>query len=193
LTQQPQGKIGRILDLIDAEVTLDTNGQSVTYSSPFTSSPIQMALYLPILMDKLTTLDSPIIPGRININEAPRQILVGIPGMTEEIVDQIMETRNDGSDDENRRFETWLLVEGLVSLDQMKTLSALLTGGGDVHRAQVVGYYENGSAFSRLEAIIDAAESPPKVTAYRRMDHLGRGFSNVVLGQRSAAMLGMNP
>ena len=143
--------------------------------------------YLPIIMDKLSTLQSPIIPGRININEVPRQVLLGIPGLTEEIVDQIVETRSDGSDDLNRKFETWLMVESLVTLDQMKTLSALLTGGGDVYRAQVVGYYENGASFARIETVIDSAESPPKVIAYRRMDHLGRGFSAAVLGQRSAA------
>ncbi len=67
----------------------------------------------------------------------------------------------------------------------MRSLLPPVTGGGDAFRAQVVGYFEQGAAFARVEAVIDAAESPPTVVSYRRLDHLGRGFSNAVLGQRS--------
>ncbi len=104
-----------------------------------------MASFVPIIMDKLTTLDNPILPGRININEAPREILMGIPGFTAEIVDRLIEAREEQNDSENRKFETWPMVEGILTVDQMRIVAPLLTGGGDVYRAQVVGYYEQGA------------------------------------------------
>jgi hypothetical protein len=144
-----------------------------------------MAIYMPVLMDKLTTVEGPSIPGRISVNDCPRSILMGIPSMTEEIVDAIIEARAEQSDSENRKFESWLVVEGHITIDQFRTLAPLITGGGNVYRAQVVGYFEQGPAFCRAEAILDAAGDVPTVRMYRRMDHLGRAFSLPVLGQRT--------
>ncbi len=189
LTAQPKGQFNQILDLIGATITIANQGaQPVTYKSPFQANPIEMAIFLPILMDKLTTVDGPIIPGRININEAPFEIVSGIPGMTPELAEQLMAARAEQNDSENRKFETWPMVEGYVTLEQMRSLLPLVTGGGDVFRAQVIGYYEQGAAFARVEAVIDSAEAVPTVVSYRRLDHLGRGFSNAVLGQRSMGL-----
>jgi len=171
--------------LIGSTITVNQGNQPITYKSPFQADPIAMAIYLPILMNKLTTVDGPIIPGRININEAPYEVVAGIPGMTPELVQQLMAARAEENDSENRKFETWPMVEGYVTLEQMRSLLPLITGGGDVYRAQVVGYYEQGAAFARVETVIDAAEALPIVVSYRRLDHLGRGFTNVALGQRS--------
>ncbi len=93
-----------------------------------------------------------------------------------------MEARAQKSETENRKYETWPLAEGLVTLEQMRSLMPLLTGGGDVYRAQVIGYYEQGLHFRDWKPIIDASSQQPKVVSYRRMDHLGRGFSNSTLG-----------
>jgi hypothetical protein len=172
------------LDLIDAEFSADVNGEQVTFTSPLNSSPIAMALYLPIIMDKLTAVEATVLPGRININEAPREILSGLPGMTTEILDKLIESRSQAVDNENRKFETWPLVEGIITLQQMKTISPLLTGGGDAMRVQSVGYFEQSAGFARTEAVIDASGQIPIVVLYRKMDHLGRGFSQSTLGQR---------
>ena len=53
-----------------------------------------MIVYMPILMDNVAVNAQPTIPGRININQAPRAILVGIPGMEETIVDEILNQRS---------------------------------------------------------------------------------------------------
>jgi hypothetical protein len=141
---------------------------------------------MPLLMDTLTTQDSPVMPGRLNLNECPAELLYGIPLLSEEMVQAILENRQMGSDDPNRQFETWPLVEGIVSLDQMRLLLPLLTGGGDVYRAQVVGYFENTGVSHRAEVVIDATSVNPKVVAWRDLSHLGRGFDLSVLGLRSA-------
>ncbi len=182
---QPKANLKQVLDLIGSTITITQGNNSTTYKSPFADDPIAMAIYLPTLMDKLTTVDSPTIAGRININESPREILAGLPGMTEELLEQIMEARAETSESENRKHETWPMVEGYLTLQQMRTIQPLVTGGGDIYRAQVVGYYEQGAAYSRIEAWIDSSNAHPIVISYRRLDHLGRGFANATLGQRA--------
>lgn len=176
------------MELIDAQFTANVNGEDTTFMSPLTSSPIQMSLYLPMLMDKVTTVEATMLPGRININEAPREILAGLPGIDSETLDKLLEARSQSADTENRKFETWPMVEGILTLQQMRTLAPLLTGGGDVMRVQSVGYFEQSAGFSRIEAVIDGSMPAPTIVLYRKFDHLGRGFSQSTLGQRAMGL-----
>ena len=175
----------QILDLVGATVTVGNGDNARSYSSPFSEDIISMGLYMPALMDSLTTQDVEVMPGRINLNECPAELLYGIPLLTEETVESIIETRSVSSDDLNRQFETWPLVEGLVSLDEMRQLIPLVTCGGDVFRAQIVGYYEQSGVAHRAEVIIDATTVNPKIVLWRDLSHLGRGFDLSVLGSRS--------
>lgn len=146
-----------------------------------------MATYLPVLLDQVSVNPNSWIPGRVNINQAPRTILVGIPGMSEEIADEIIANRQMQStgteeDDPNQRFETWLATSGIVTLEEMKALTPFITAGGDVYRAQIVGYFEDGGAAARSEVVIDATQSTPRLLFWRDLSHLGRGYALETLG-----------
>ncbi|UUO04480.1 type II secretion system protein GspK [Blastopirellula sp. J2-11] len=191
-SQQPKGTFASALDLIDAVVSVSPssgggqssgqNGQTQMMKSPF--QQLNAAQWMPDFMELLTVNESPIIPGRININQAPRELLVAIPGMTEEAAEAIIANRVPVADEENpmRAYETWIWMEGLVTLEEMKTLLPLVNAGGNVHRAQIVGYYEGGLAFSRHEAVIDATQPEPRLLLWRDISHLGRGHPLEVLG-----------
>ncbi|QDT03268.1 General secretion pathway protein K [Rubripirellula lacrimiformis] len=181
-------KLTQILDLVDAKATVGQGGQARSYDSPFASDPISASVTMPILMDALTTQDVDVMPGRINVNECPAELLYGIPLLSEEAVQAILETRQPESDDPNRNFETWLMVEGLLTLDEMRQVTPLLTAGGDVYRAQVVGYFEQAGASARVEVLLDATTVNPKVISWRDLSHLGRGFDLSVLGLRSGVV-----
>jgi DNA uptake protein ComE-like DNA-binding protein len=178
--------ITQVLDLIGKKVQakLDGSSENTVIESPFENNPIAMAFYMPLLMDAVTVNPSPFIPGRININQAPEPILRGIPGITEEIVQEILASRAYETPEEkpNRRFETWLLVEGIVSDQEMRLLMPFICGGGDVHRAQVVGYFDGGGPSSRAEVVIDASGVYPRVLFWRDLGHLGRGYALETLG-----------
>src|SRR5262249_18098382 len=151
-------------------------GKNYTVVSPFANDPGAMAIYLPLLMDNLTVSTGPATPGRININQAPRRILQGIPNMPADVVDTSIQQRAmvPDPDKPGRNFETWLLAEGIVTLDQMKLLTPLVCGGGDVYRAQVIGYFHGGAAASRAEVVIDATNVPARLLLWRDISHLGR-------------------
>ena len=178
-------KFSQILDVIDSTVTIGSGDAAQTYTSPFTSDPIQMALYMPLLMENFSTQDFETMPGRININECPAELLLGMPLIDAETANAILEARSEPTQSENRLYETWPLVEGVISLDQMRSLMPLVTAGGNVYRAQIVGYYETTAAATRIEAIIDATTVNPKIIHYRDLSHLGRGFDLAVLGIRN--------
>ncbi|EAQ78869.1 type II secretion system protein GspK [Blastopirellula marina] len=190
-SQEPKGTFASALDLIDAVVSVTQSnggqnsgqsGQAQMMKSPF--QQLNAAQWMPDFMELLTVNESPIIPGRININQAPRELLLAIPGMTEEAAEAIIASRVPVADEENplRAYETWIWMEGIVTLDEMKTLLPLVNAGGDVHRAQIVGYYEGGLAFSRHEAVIDATQPEPRLLLWRDISHLGRGHPLEVLG-----------
>jgi DNA uptake protein ComE-like DNA-binding protein len=186
LTRQGSTQIAQVLDLIDAKTSVTFQGASsaTVLQSPFSSDLGAMGLYLPTLLDNCTVSQAPIIPGRINLNQASKTVLAGVPGMTEDILSEIISRRQFEAPEEmpNRRFETWIMAEAIVTPAQMKLLMPFLCGGGDVYRAQVVGYYEGGGASARSEVIWDATEPDPRVLCWRDLSHLGRGFALETLG-----------
>ncbi len=191
LTQPPQASLTQVLDLIGASVTAPQQPQAVR--SPFQDDILAMATYLTTLMDNCTVVEAETIPGRISINGAPRELLLGVPAvdattgepiMTEELVDQIIELRTAVTEDNaaSRGNETWLLAEAVVTLEQMKLLTPFICGGGDVFRCQIVGYFQGGGPSSRAEVVFDATGTEPRELFWRDISHLGRGYALETLG-----------
>ena len=219
LTQTPQAQIGQVLDLIGATVRTQVQSEStdsgtsssgssssgggrsstssssggnanIVVKSPFADDVLSMSTYLSTLMNNCTVVDAEAIPGRININEAQREILLGIPAvsaatgeniMTEAIVDEIVSLRT-ATDTSDHSHETWLLSEAVVSLDEMKALSPFICAGGDVYRCQIVGYFQGGGPSARAEVVFDATGDSPRVLFWRDISHLGRGHALETLG-----------
>jgi type II secretory pathway component PulK len=187
--EEAQGRqsLTTILDLIGAtiEFTPPDDTQAVRVESPFSEELGQMARYLPILMENLSVNPSAVIPGRININQAPSAILSGIPGLLPEQVDRIISNRDLEVTVErpDRAYETWLLTEGIVTLDEMKELMKFVTAGGNVYRAQIVGFFDEPGPTTRIEVIIDSTSpGATKMVFLRDLSKLGAGFTPASLG-----------
>ncbi|MEE3367351.1 MAG: hypothetical protein VX304_17025 [Planctomycetota bacterium] len=186
-------EIRSVYELVGITVTADEEGENgaetYTYESPWAGDPGSMESYLPDLMDVLSVSDDPYIDGRINVNQARREVLLGVPGMTEELVDEILAARAVDSKtgepspelQEQRATAGWLVTEGLVELETMRLLDPFLTSRGAVFRMQVIGHFDAGGPFTRLEAVIDATGELPKVTFARDLTQLGKGYSYQVL------------
>ncbi len=136
---EAQGSLGSILDLVGVNTQVQYVGQqqAVVLETPFPNDPIAMSVYLPTLWDHVTKETAEVIPGRINVNQASRTVLLGVPGMDEEKADRIIAARHPELTAENvgHRYETWLLAESIVTLDEMKQMVAFVCGQGHVYRA----------------------------------------------------------
>lgn len=186
-------RLSTILDLVGTRTSIVPEGESsqqVVVETPFPNQPGAMMSYLPKLMENLTVNPSPTIPGRLNINQAPRRLLEGVPGLQPNVVDQIIATR-DVQLTPNRpdqAYETWLLTMGIVKLEEMKKLMPFVTAGGNVYRTQVVGYFDEGGPASRIEVVVDATQTPPVVKRRRELADLGPGYPPDVLGVQPDGM-----
>ena len=163
---------------------MEGKDKKTVLKSPFADDPNKMANHLPRLMDCLAVDTSPTITGRININQAPHAVLAGIPGMEDRIVDAILSGRQEdpAKTESHRRHATWILSEGLVTLKEMKTLMPFVTGGGDVFRAEVIGYFDRGGPSARIEVVLDATSRPAWIVSWKDISRLGRGYPLDTLG-----------
>ncbi len=186
LTRPGDTKVESLLDLIgkDVQVTYEGKTESVTLKTPFPEDTASMQEYLPTLMDNLSTGETGPVAGRININQAPAAVLAAIPGMPADAADAIVAQRpsEPPGEDSPRRHPTWLLSEGLVTLDEMKEILPYVTTEGCVYRAQVVGFFDREGPSARIEAVFDASQTPARVVFWREMSHLGRGYPLDTLG-----------
>ncbi|MBX3438966.1 MAG: general secretion pathway protein GspK [Planctomycetaceae bacterium] len=176
-----------LYDLIDAEVEVEiiTNGapEATTLSSPWTSSPADLSENLPILFDAFTIRDAEVIEGRININQARLECLVGLPDMTAELASAIIAAAPvvaDGQDVTDllayRSTTGWLLIDGLTDTTTLRKLDRYITARGGVFRVNSVGHFDLGGPVARVEAVIDSTQVPPRIVFQRDLSHLGPGF-----------------
>jgi hypothetical protein len=197
--------ISSLYDLIDREVDVPastnnntgvTTGSSgaaqkdQTLTSPWTTGSITTDF--PKLLATFALTENSFTEGRINVNEARPEILLGIPDMTQQIVDGIVAARVGSggaamTEDPERRTTAWLVVRNIADLPTMRKLDKYLTARGDIFRAQAVGFFGGGGPTARLEAVIDGTVTPPKIVAYRDLTDLGRGYAPAQLSPAGAA------
>ncbi len=72
----------------------------------------------------------------------------------------------------------WLVSQGIVDLATVAKLDKYLNAKGNVFRGQVVGYFEEGGGYTRLEVVIDSTEVPAKVISISDLTELGRGYTS---------------
>jgi hypothetical protein len=181
--KQARYKFASVLDLVGAKTSSTVNGETQVMASPFAGDPLILSSMLPKLLDGLTTQTETVIRGRVNINQAARQVLLGVPGLDEEKVDQILSLRYSEPTEElpGSEYPTWLLTSSVVTLDEMKALMPYVTCRGGVYRGQIVGYFEDGPA-ARAEVVFDTTSDTPRQLFWRDIGHLGRGFATATLG-----------
>lgn len=146
------------LDLIGATVTLDgRNGGRQSVASPLPNDRAAWAGQLESVMDQLTVDPQTVIEGRINIEQAPREVLMAIPGMDALIADQILSIRYALTADRMPWIHpVWLLEKGILDLPTMKKLLPHVTVGGNVLQANLLAFDRQRGIYLRKIVAIDA-------------------------------------
>ncbi len=177
-------KFATLLDLVGAKTSATVDGDVRVLVSPIVDDPLSLGTSLDGLFDALTTDGDPVIRGRVNILQAPREVLSGIAGLTEEQVEQILLLRYPEPTEElaGSNHPTWLISSGVATLDEMKTLLPQMTCRGGVFRAQVIGYFDDAGPAARAEVLIDATSAAPRRLLWKELSHFGRGFDPGTLG-----------
>lgn len=151
------------LELVGATVSIP-GGRSTwqRFDSPLGGNRSGWAGQLEYLMDQITVDTRTVIEGRINIDEAPREVLLAIPGMDPTTADRILAARFLSADGRVAHVHpTWILEQGIVDLPRMKHLLKYCTTGGDVFQANIIAYIPQTTSFLHEIVAIDGAEKMP--------------------------------
>jgi type II secretory pathway component PulK len=179
--RRPQ-PIPSLFDLVYSTVTIPASSpqdQDIVFPSPL-QDPGSIRQYLPILLDKTTTVNRPELPARVNLNTAPRAVLSVLPGLTDSDVQNIIDHRPSmtSQDAPDPIFQTpaWLITEANFSPQTLKTLQSYVTARSLVYRIQSIGYFDGGGPTARIEAVIDGNNQRPRIISWRDLTELGKGF-----------------
>ncbi len=185
LTNGAKFQLVSLYDLIGAQVQVKVNGTDTILASPWPADASAMKGYLPKLFDALAVNTSRFIEGRINVNQARLETLMGIPGMNEQMASAIVSQQQQllGSSSASTDMATtgWLYIHKIADLPTLSNLDKYMTARGDVFRVQSVGYFDEGGVGARVEAVIDATVRPPQVVFRRDLTNLGVGFTSQML------------
>ncbi|QDU18202.1 type II secretion system protein GspK [Urbifossiella limnaea] len=177
-------RITNFLDLVTARVTLPrvpgapADTPQMIVSSPL-ADPDKFAAMFGELMDKATTTTNVELTPRINLNTAPREVLMAVPNMTEEEADAIIAQRDAlNPTDPGTVTGAWVVTSGAVSQATYRRIGKYVTGRTMVYRIQAVGYFGSGGPVARAEAVIDINQGAPRTLYFRDLTDLDtpRGF-----------------
>ncbi|HEY1187342.1 MAG TPA: hypothetical protein VGE74_06770 [Gemmata sp.] len=177
-------RIRSVTDLIYTRITLPRDPMAkaedpdVVAFSPLLD-PAKQAQLLGTLLDRTTVKSAVEMVPRINVNTAPREVLMGIPGMTDAYADAIVAGRaNQTPTDPAYTSAAWLITGGTLPPATFKSMEKYITGCTMVYRVQSVGYFAEGGPVARMEAVIDTNQGAPRFLFVRDLTDLDgpRGF-----------------
>jgi DNA uptake protein ComE-like DNA-binding protein len=190
-------RIKSLMSLVGTQITLPRASDAkptdpdVVATSPL-NDPSKLSQLLPMLMDTATVQQAIEMVPRINVNTAPYEVLMGIPGMTDALANQIMTTRaNQAPTDPGTVSAAWLITSNTLTSAQYQQMEKYITGKSMVYRVQSIGYFKNtggggpGSPSSnpsnpngtngpmaRMEAVIDTNQGSPRFLLIRDLSDL---------------------
>ena len=141
----------------------EENRSTKTVDSPLPAERVGWAGTLSRILDEVTVEKNPLLVGRVNIELAPREVLIGIPGMDVVMVDRILSSRTLSADGSHTHAHpAWLLEQNIIELNLMTKLLPSLTTGGDVWCGEITAFASDYPQTIRDEFMIDAASFPPR-------------------------------
>lgn len=195
LTASSGKRIRSTLDLMDTKITLPRppgaprDAPALVAYSPLTStmSADTLGPALALLLDKTTVRQAVEMVPRINVNTAPREVLMGITNprtgesiLTDTEADAIVTNRaNQLPTDPATATGAWLVGTSTIPASKFKQLERYVTGSTMVYRVQSIGYFSGGGPVARMEAVIDTNQGAPRFLYVRDLSDLDnpRGFN----------------
>ncbi|MGB9625521.1 MAG: type II secretion system protein GspK, partial [Phycisphaerae bacterium] len=134
-------------------------------------TPVQPA-DMPAIMDRLTADSSPIQVGLINVNTAPREVLLTLPDLTEAEADAIVAARQALSADA-KKTPAWLLMQGVVPPEKFAKIGKYITARSLQFTIDSIGFADHVGTFRRLQVVVEMRGQVEQVLYWRDISSLG--------------------
>ena len=121
------------------------------------------------IADRLSTSSEKTLEGRININRAPRQVLLCLPELDESDVDALLANRAGSGAD----LSSIAWVAEALPQEKAIAIGGHITTRSCQFSADIVALSGDGRAWKRYFAVIDAREGPPRVVLWKDLTHHG--------------------
>ncbi|MCF7954273.1 MAG: general secretion pathway protein GspK [Phycisphaerae bacterium] len=125
---------------------------------------------------KLVAGDDDELPGLVNINTAPKEVLLCLPGLEESDVDSIVAKRADQEDSDSITWLTEVLED-----DKVVGIGPYITVTSYQYSADIVALSKDGRSYRRYYVVIDKSEGNAKVVYRKSLTHLGWPLSDELL------------
>jgi len=155
------------------------NAPTVVVASPLNDAT-KLKTMLPVMLEYVTTRDPSTnyeMTPRLNVLTAPPEVLLGLPGLLQTDVDQIVSARG-GLDPTDPATTTaaFLVTTANLTPTKFTALVDYVTGKTMTYRVHSVGYFGKNGPAARIEAVLDTNMGTPRILYYRDVTELGRGF-----------------
>lgn len=179
----PTKQVKTVFTYFNSQATLPqqpaVNGQTpptIVVPSPL-NDPTKRKELLPKLLDLTTTRTTYEIVPRVNVNTAPPEVLLALPGLTQADVDAIVAARSNlDPTDPATTTGSWIVTEANVNPTTFQSIEKYVTGRTMTYRAHSIGYFGKSGPIARVEAVIDTNQGHPRFLYFRDLTDLGRGF-----------------
>jgi type II secretory pathway component PulK len=126
---------------------------------------------------RLTTSDNSSVSGLVNVNTAPREVLLCLPELDETDVDALIQRR--ASPDTDLSSIAW--VAEALPQEKAEAAGPYLTACSYQFSADIVGVSGDGRAYRRYRVVVDSRNSPPRVLLWQNLTHLGWPLDDEIL------------
>jgi len=127
--------------------------------------------------DRLTSVDDEALVGLVNVNTAPREVLLCLPELDESDVDALLSRRLDTATD----LSNIAWVADALPEEKATAIGRYITTRSYQFSADILAASGDGRAYRRCRAVIDARTSPPRVLRWQDLTHLGWPLDRQIL------------
>lgn len=160
--------IRSVWDLVGSQVRIDVDGRDSVLDSPWKADLDLVEQTVSLLEQTMSPIAGDRLVGRVRLDTAAPPVLRSIPGMSPELVGQIVLARTRSHDHSDGLSPAWLLREGLCDLPRLREVAPYLTRGGQVWSGVVRGVTAESTArVVALEFILDGTRTPARLVQLR--------------------------
>jgi type II secretory pathway component PulK len=120
------------------------------------------------IVDRLTTSDKQSFPGLVNVNTAPKAVLLCLPELEESDVEALLSRRSSG-----KNLDSIAWVTEVLSQEKAIAIGSYITTRSFQYSADILVISGNGRAYKRYKAVFDMSQQTPRIVYWKSLTHFG--------------------
>lgn len=121
------------------------------------------------IADRLTTSSETTLSGLVNVNTAPKEVLVCLPDLEDSDAQALVSYRESHSDG----LDSIAWVTEVLDQDKAVGIGSYITVRSYQYSADIVCLSANGRAYRRYRAVLDTQGSSPRVVYWKNLTQFG--------------------